>query len=221
MLKAILFDLDGTLANTDPLHYETWRQVLRDYGLEIDRPFYDTRISGRLNPLIIEDLLPQLSVLEGQQLADYKEARFRDIALSLTPIEGLLDLLAWIDTQGLKKAVVTNAPRENVNFMLEVLKLIDSFDAVVLAEEATAGKPDPAVYQLVLNQFGISAQEAIAFEDSPSGIQSAVGAGIYTIGVASTHDPKVLSEAGAAMVIPNFTDKSLWLEWVTISSTAY
>jgi beta-phosphoglucomutase len=55
----------------------------------------------------------------------------------------------------LKKAVVTNAPRENVNFVLEVLKLADTFDKVVLAEEATAGKPDPASYQLVLSQLGI------------------------------------------------------------------
>ncbi len=124
---------------------------------------------------------------------------------------GLVDLLAWIDTQGLKKAVVTNAPGENVKFVLEVLKLGDSFDAVVLAEEAIAGKPDPASYQLVLSQLGISPKDAIALEDSPSGIQAAVGAGIYTIGVASTHEPKDLLEAGAAMVIPDFTEHQLWL----------
>jgi beta-phosphoglucomutase len=210
MLKAILFDLDGTLANTDPLHYQTWQEILRDYGLEIDRTFYQSRISGRLNPVIVQDLLPQLSFEAGQQLADDKEARFRDIALSLTPLAGVLDLLAWVDTQGLKKALVTNAPRENVNFLLKVLKLADTFDRVMLAEEATAGKPDPACYQLVLSQLGISAKEAIAFEDSPSGIQAAVGAGIYTIGVASTYDPKVLSAAGAAMVIPDFKEQRLW-----------
>lgn len=219
MLKAVLFDLDGTLANTDPLHFQNWQEILRDYGLEIDREFYKARISGRLNALIVQDLLPQLSFEAGQQLADYKEARFREIGLSLTPLAGLLDLLAWIDTQGLKKAVVTNAPRENVNFLLEVLKLADSFDTVVLAEEAIAGKPDPAPYKLVLDELGIAPTEAkplqghfaIAFEDSCSGIQSAVGAGIYTIGVASTHEPKVLLEAGAAMVIPDFTEKQLWL----------
>jgi beta-phosphoglucomutase len=111
----------------------------------------------------------------------------------------------------LKKAVVTNAPGENVKFVLEVLKLGDSFDAVVLAEEAIAGKPDPASYQLVLSQLGISPKDAIALEDSPSGIQAAVGAGIYTIGVASTHEPKDLLEAGAAMVIPAFTEHQLWL----------
>jgi beta-phosphoglucomutase len=210
MLTAVLFDLDGTLVNTDPLHFQTWQEMLRDYGIEIDREFYKARISGRLNPLIIKDLLPQLSLEAGQKLADVKEARFRENALSLTPLAGLLELLAWIDSRGLKKAVVTNAPRENVSFMLEVLKLADIFDVVVLAEETTAGKPDPAIYQLVMNRLGIAATEAIAFEDSPSGIHSAVGAGIYTIGVASTHDPKNLLEAGATMVIPDFTAQQLW-----------
>ena len=219
MLTAVLFDLDGTLANSDPLHYQNWQEILRDYGLEIDQAFYKARISGRLNPLIVQDLLPQLSLEAGRQLADDKEARFREMGLSVTPLAGLLDLLAWIDTHGLKKAVVTNAPRENVNFLLEVLKLADTFDAVVLAEEATAGKPDPAPYKLALSLFGISPEEAkplqgrkaIAFEDSRSGIRAAVGAGIYTIGVASTHDPKELLDPGAAMVIPDFTDKQLWL----------
>lgn len=217
MLTAVLFDLDGTLVNTDPLHYQTWQEMLRDYGLEIDQVFYKARISGRLNPLIVQDLLPQLSFEAGQQLADYKEARFREIGLSLTPLAGLLDLLAWLETQGLRKAVVTNAPRENVNFLLEVLKLADTFDRVVLAEDAIAGKPDPAPYKLALSLLGVSPKEAkplqgrfaIAFEDSCSGIHSAVGAGIYTIGVASTHDPEVLLEAGAAMVIPDFTEKQL------------
>jgi beta-phosphoglucomutase len=210
MLKAILFDLDGTLVNTDPLHYQSWQEILRDYGMEIDRIFYKAKISGRLNPLIIQDLLPQLSFEAGRQLADCKEARFREIALSLTPLAGLLDLLAWIEAQGLQKAVVTNAPAENVNFLLQVLKLADTFNTVVLGEDATAGKPDPACYKLALNQLGISATEAIAFEDSPSGIQAAVGAGIYTIGVASTYEPNVLSAVGAAMVISDFQEHRLW-----------
>lgn len=210
MLAAILFDLDGTLANTDPLHFQTWQEVLRAYDMDIDRAFYDANISGRLNPVIVRDLLPQLSEVEGGQLASRKEAQFREIALGLTPLAGLLDVLQWICDRKLKKAVVTNAPRENVNFVLEVLQLIDTFDTVVLSEEVTAGKPDPAPYQFALKQLGISAKDAIAFEDSPSGIKSAVAAGIHTIGIASTHNPKHLADAGAAMVIPDFTAKELW-----------
>ena len=210
MLAAILFDLDGTLVNTDPVHYKAWHEILRDYELEIDEEFYKRRISGRLNPVIIQDVLPHLSFEAGLQLAEEKETRFRELAVELTPLPGLSAVLEWIDEHGLKRAVVTNAPRKNVHFMLQVLGLLDVFSIVVLAEEATAGKPDPAPYKLALSHLGVTPDSAIAFEDSPSGIHSSVGAGICTVGIASTHDPKNLYSAGAEMVIPDFTAKTLW-----------
>ncbi len=210
MLEAILFDLDGTLVNTDPIHYKAWQEILRNYGLEIDETFYKTRISGRLNPVIIQDILPQLSIAEGEQLAEDKEVYFRELAPELKPLDGLLDMLAWTEELKLQRAIVTNAPRKNAEFMLKVLGLTDAFAKVVLAEEATAGKPDPAPYQLALNHFGMSAEQAIAFEDSPSGIRSSVGAGITTIGIASTHDPKVLDASGALFTVADFTSSQLW-----------
>ncbi|MEW5856822.1 MAG: HAD hydrolase-like protein, partial [Cyanobacteriota bacterium] len=74
MLAAILFDLDGTLVNTDQIHYKSWQEILIPYGFDIDENFYKNRISGRLNPVIIQDILPQLSLAEGEQLAEAKEA---------------------------------------------------------------------------------------------------------------------------------------------------
>lgn len=91
MPTAILFDLDGTLANTDPLHYQTWQKILRDYGLEIDRAFYQARISGRLNPLIVQDLLPQLSIEAGGQLADSLVS-----PLPMTPIFSRQQVQQWL-----------------------------------------------------------------------------------------------------------------------------
>lgn len=219
MLAAILFDLDGTLVNTDPIHYKAWQEILRNYSLEIDEAFYKRRISGRLNPAIVQDILPRMSLEEGQQLADEKEARFRELAPKLSSLAGLSDILAFSDEVGLKRAVVTNAPRPNVHFLLSILGLTDAFTTVVLAEDAAAGKPDPAPYQLALSQLGISPESAIAFEDSPSGIRSAVGAGIYTIGIASTHNPAHLCEVGAKMAVPDFTAKPLW-EWLHSQSLA-
>ncbi|MGB3509457.1 MAG: HAD-IA family hydrolase [Microcoleaceae cyanobacterium] len=209
MLKAILFDLDGTLANTDPLHYETWKDILNHQGVTIDHSSYKLHISGKTNPVIIQDLLPHLSVAEAEKLAIYKEARFREIAFNLQPLTGLWEFIQWIEKQKLQKAVVTNAPRENVEFMLNVLQLADIFELIILAGEMTVGKPDPAPYKLSLEKLGISATEAIAFEDSTSGIKSAVGAGIYTVGVASTHEPESLLEVGASIVINDFSDKQL------------
>ncbi|BAY33801.1 HAD family hydrolase [Nostoc carneum NIES-2107] len=210
MLSAILFDLDGTIVNTDPIHYIAWQQKLADHGIEIDEAFYQSRISGRLNPEIVKDILPQLSDAEGLKFADEKEALFRELAPNLKPLNGFAELLAWTDTHKLKRALVTNAPRANAEFMLEVLGIKEAFEIVVLAEDCTAGKPDPTPYQVALSQLGIKADQAIALEDSPSGIRSAVAAGIRTLGIASTHDPKILLEVGAFIAIPDFTSLQLW-----------
>ncbi|MEH2082374.1 MAG: HAD-IA family hydrolase [Nostoc sp.] len=210
MLAAILFDLDGTIVNTDPIHYRAWQEMLLNYNIEIDETFYKSRISGRLNPEIVKDILPQLSALERERFADEKETLFRKLAPDIKPLSGFSELIAWTDIYKLKRALVTNAPRLNAEFMLEVLGIKEAFHTVVLADDCIAGKPDPAPYQVALNKLEITAEEAIALEDSPSGIRSAVGADIRTIGIASTHDPQILQLVGAFMVIPDFTDLQLW-----------
>jgi HAD superfamily hydrolase (TIGR01509 family) len=211
MLKALLFDLDGTLANTDPIHFQTWKDLLQGYGLEIGLEFYQANFSGRRNQEIISDLLPQLSTEVSNQLSLQKEADFRVRAETLlTPTEGLLDVLEWMDRHHLKRAIVTNAPAENAAFMLRVLNLKEVFATVILGDELPVGKPDPLPYKIALNQLGITAEEAIVFEDSDSGIRSAVGAEIMTIGVASTHSYEKLYELGSSLVIDDFRDRQLW-----------
>ncbi|MBD2293356.1 HAD-IA family hydrolase [Anabaena sphaerica FACHB-251] len=210
MLTAILFDLDGTIVNTDPIHYQAWREMLLSCSIEIDETFYKSRISGRLNPEIVKDILPHLSLAAGQKFADEKEALFRQRASHLRPLDGFSELLAWTQTHQIQRALVTNAPRLNAEFMLEVLGIKEVFHTIVLADDCLAGKPDPEPYKVALNKLGITAEQAIALEDSPSGIRAAVAADICTIGIASTHDPQVLEEVGTFMAIPDFTDLRLW-----------
>lgn len=213
MLTAILFDLDGTLVNTDPIHFRLWQDMLLPYGLDIDRAFYNRRISGGTNDAILQDILPQLSAEERLEFADKKEALFRESGEQLERLAGLNEILHWCQSLALKKAVVTNAPELNAIFMLDALGLTDTFPIVILGEEASAGKPDPAPYSLALERLEVKVEEAIAFEDSPSGVRSAVAAGVYTIGVASTHDPEHLLEVGAKRTIADFTEPWLW-EWL-------
>lgn len=210
MLAALLFDLDGTITNTDPLHFKAWQEHLRPYGLNIDEVFYKTRISGRTNPVIIQEILPHLSPAEGVAIADHKEARFRELATQeITALAGLEAVLAWSQAQGLKQAVVTNAPTNNARFMLQTLQLDAHFETVIISDEIGVGKPDPAPYLLALEHLEVEAKTALAFEDSPSGIRSAVAAGIPTVGIASTHTPEMLYDLGAMLVIPDFTDEQL------------
>jgi HAD superfamily hydrolase (TIGR01509 family) len=209
LYNALLFDLDGTLAETDSLHLPTWVDVLSPYGVEVDEEFYRESISGRSTSKIVEDLLPDLPAEEGRKLADAKEASFRERARELEPLPGLLDFMEEAKNRGLSLALVTNAPEENVEAILLALELGEFFDEVVLSDEVGPVKPDPAPYRAALDKLGVAPEEALAFEDSPSGIASAVGAGIPTVGIASTQAPETLLQAGAFTVARDFTDPEL------------
>ncbi|MEM6253662.1 MAG: HAD-IA family hydrolase [Cyanobacteria bacterium P01_D01_bin.156] len=210
MVKAVLFDLDGTLANTDPLHFQIWQALLSEHGIKVDSPFYDTHISGRLNPDIVRDLLPQLSEQEGVFFSADKEAKFRQLAATkLQRMDGLSDFLHHLEQQGYSVALVTNAPRPNAEFMLETLALQGTFQPVIIADDLPRGKPDPLPYQTALDHLALSPQEALVFEDSPTGVRAAVAAGIPTIGVTSTHSHATLTKLGALFTISDFTDSRL------------
>ena len=210
MLEAILFDLDGTLADTDSIHFAVWQDILIRYDLDIDRAFYRQRISGRTNSKIIKDIVPQLSLEDAWKLATEKEENYRRIAKSLLPTPGLDKLIALTDRASLKRAIVTNAPEDNAVYMLDILRLSDIFPMVIMAKDAPPGKPDPAPYQLALSRLKTESQNAIAIEDSTAGIRSAVSAGIYTIGITTSHPAPDLIDAGANMTISDFNDRQLW-----------
>ena len=210
MLAAILFDLDGTIANTDPVHMLAWQQMLNDRQITVDEAFYKQQISGKRNERIVKSMFPELSLEEGEKLAEAKESLFRELASEVKPLPGLTEILKWIETQGLRRSLVTNAPRDNVDFMLNLLNLTETFSPIILGEDAPAPKPHPDPYQMALKELGLSPEQAIVFEDSLTGIRSSVAAGIKTIGIASTHEPHTLEKEGAAMVVSDFTDSQLW-----------
>ena len=209
MYRVLLFDLDGTLADTDTLHLPTWKDVLEPYGVEVDEAYYRESISGRTTGEIIRTLLPDLTDEENRSVGDAKEAGFRDRASQLEPLPGLLDFVEWAREREMWIGLVTNAPQENVEAILLALELRDFFDTVVLADEVEAVKPHPAPYNMALEKVGAVAEEAMAFEDSVSGISSSVAAGIPTVGITSTQAPERLLGAGAFMTAEDFADPRL------------
>ena len=209
MLKALLFDLDGTLADTNSVHRVTWAEALRPYDYDVTWDFYREHITGRVTTEIVADLLPDFSAEEGRELIESKEADFRERAGTLEPLPGLLDFVQKGREKEMKIALVTNAPKENAFTVLRVLGLDDAFDPVILADEIGSGKPDSAPYNAALQALDVSAKEAVAFEDSASGIASSVAAGIPTVGIASTQEPEELEDLGVNLVVQDFADPKL------------
>jgi HAD superfamily hydrolase (TIGR01509 family) len=209
MVKALLFDLDGTLAETNSVHFSTWVETLKPHGIEVTWSIYRDKISGRTTPEVSEDLLPDLAPEEARKVGESKEASFRERTGELKPLPGLLEFVEEARGRGMSVALVTNAPKENVFAMLDALGLEDAFEPTVVAEDVGVGKPDPAPYNAALEALGARADEAVAFEDSPSGIASSVAAGIPTVGIASTHDPEELEKLGVDLVAQDFADPKL------------
>jgi HAD superfamily hydrolase (TIGR01509 family) len=210
MLKALIFDMDGTLVHSDPVHLEAFAAVLKDEGVAIDEEIYRSKIIGRTNEAIFASLLPHLPVDRHEAYADEKEATFRRMATQLKPLEGLLDLLDWAEGSGIKIALVTNAPRLNADHMLEVLGLAGRFKVEITIEEVERGKPDPLPYLTAIERLGISAAEAIAFEDSPSGMRAAKAAGLFSFGVLTGLTADEMRDVGADGAIMTFRDPALW-----------
>ena len=205
----LLFDLDGTLADTDALHFEAFVRTLEPLGMKMAREDYVARILGRSNAEIMRDLLPAADEARRAQVAQEKEACFRALASRIEPVRGLDALLAWSERHALRTAVVTNAPRANAELMLAGLGLSGRFATIVIGDELARGKPDPLPYATALARLGADARRAVAFEDSRSGIAAARAAGIFTFGMTTTLGAHALRAAGAGAAIGDFADPLL------------
>lgn len=207
MTAALLFDLDGTLIDTDPIHAAVFIKMFAARGRIIDTAFYMANIHGRMNEEIFAEHIPGE---DPHALSQSKEHAFRArLGETMPSTPGLQALLALAADRAIATAVVTNAPRENAEAMLISLGLIEAFDTLVIGDECTAGKPDPAPYAEAMRRLGAEPEHCIAFEDSPAGLASARAAGAYCIGLRSSLDDAALRAAGARDSIADFTDPSL------------
>ncbi len=207
---ALLFDIDGTLTDTDPLHIRAFNAMLATFGLRITAQEYFARVMGFTNAEIMRDFFPEKSIAEHRVLADFKEAAFRDLAQSdLHPMPGLGDLLDWADANAIAMAAVTNAPAANAELMLTGLGIKHRFRTIVIGDELPRGKPDPLPYLVAGERLGVDCRHCVVFEDSRSGMRSASTAGAFCIGLLSSLPEEELVKVGARFGVKNFTDARL------------
>ena len=193
--RAILWDMDGVLADTSQLHFDTWERVLTEQHIHFDRQKFHL-IYGLKN----RDLLQFLTgkTLEPQRIewiANQKELAFRQALpghLSLLP--GVLDWLQRFNSWGWRQAVASSAPPENVETLVDELDIRKYFAALVTPGDLP-GKPDPAVFLLAASRLGVPPHKCVVIEDSIPGIEAACRAGIRCIALTTTNPPESLSQA--------------------------
>jgi HAD superfamily hydrolase (TIGR01509 family) len=208
--KALLFDIDGTLADTDALHLEAFNQVLGPRGHTFDHARFSKELQGFSNASISARFLLEEPPARQAAIMGEKEATFRNlVAGQIQPLPGLMTLLARVDRAGIPMIAVTNAPRLNAEMLLSGLGIMDRFKALVIGDELAHGKPHPMPYLEGLRAAGAAPASSIAFEDSRSGIQSASAAGIATIGMRTSLCHADMVAAGAIMTAKDFDDPEL------------
>ncbi|WP_440637824.1 HAD family hydrolase [Bradyrhizobium sp. PUT101] len=208
--RALLFDIDGTLADTDPLHLRAFNQVLGPRGHVFDRARFSRELQGFANVAIGERFLPDEAPERRALILDEKEEVFRTlVAGQIAPLPGLMALLDRADSAGIPMVAVTNAPRLNAELLLSGLGITHRFKALVIGAELPHGKPHPLPYQEGLRFVGARPETSIAFEDSRTGVQSATAAGIPTVGIRTSLSHADLVASGAVTSASAFDDPAL------------
>lgn len=208
MLKAVIFDMDGVIADTNPHHQIAWRKYYEQHGRTLSDAEFVEYVSGKHNRAILGHLFPDQSVdvADFDRLAYEKEALFREIyAPDIIAVPGLVAFLTTLKEHGIKTAVATSAPVENLDFVMDALELRPFFDELLHEKLVTRPKPDPEIYLKAMAMLGVSPEESIVFEDSMTGVKAGRAAGALVVGVATTHTIDELAEV-TNDVITDFTE---------------
>lgn len=187
-LRAAVFDMDGTLVDNMHVHRDAWRLFLERKGLPFDEEQYHRNNTGTITEIIPRFFPEATDPAEAYRLGMEKEAVYRETYRGrVVPLPGLLAFLDALRKAQVRIALATAADRGNIDFTLDELGIRDRFDALVGSEDVQRGKPHPDVYLRAAERLGIEPGHCLAFEDSHSGIQAALAAGMHVVGLATTH----------------------------------
>jgi HAD superfamily hydrolase (TIGR01509 family) len=183
-IGAVLWDLDGTLIDSEQYHWLAWRDTMAAEGVPLTHPQF-LKTFGLRNDAIIPQWIPGASVEHIDRIANAKEQLYRRLIREggLAPLAGAVEWTQRLSKEGWRQAIASSAPRENIDAVLAVIGLGPVFQAVVSAEDVTLGKPDPQVFLTAASRLGSAPARSIVVEDAPAGVEAARRAGMPSIGV--------------------------------------
>ncbi|HEY6839031.1 MAG TPA: HAD family phosphatase [Geobacteraceae bacterium] len=218
MLQAVIFDFDGVIVDTEPLHYRAFQEILEPLGLGYSWEAYvDSYMGYDDREAFVEAFRAAGRSLDGTLLGEFiarKAAAFQTvIASGVYPYPGVVELIREISGK-LPLAVCSGALPSDIDPILAQLGITDCFDVIVTAVDVAASKPDPASYTLAAAKLAdkhreknLTASSCLAIEDTPAGIASATGAGITVLAVTNSYPASMLSHA--VRIVDSLNDVSL------------
>lgn len=193
---AVLFDMDGVLVDSYRQHYESYRELAAEAGIDFRPEHFRTLFGKTSRDIIVEVWGGGLAKIEVKAIDDRKEALYRDLLREeFNPLPGVVTCIDALDAAGFLLAVGSSGPPENVALVLDRLGRADRFAARVTGNDVTRGKPDPQVFLLAAKRLGLPPARCAVFEDAPAGVEAALAAGMTAIAITGTADAEDLSRA--------------------------
>jgi HAD superfamily hydrolase (TIGR01509 family) len=197
-----IFDHDGVLVDSLEPHQQAWFELERRTGLGLTPEFIHATF-GMSNPSILRRLKGEaITEKEIRQYSELKEACYREVARGkIRLMEGVRELLDALTDRGVRLAIGSSGPRLNLELTVVECGLDGRFATIASLEDITRGKPDPQIFLVAASRSGAEPAGSVVFEDAPVGIQAAKAAGMYAVGLTTTHPAAALAEAGADEVV--------------------
>ena len=188
MIKALIFDFDGLILDTETPEFHVWQNIYQEHGFELPNDEWGKIVGGY--GLSSFDAAEHLSLLAQERLDSVSlRARHRleshTMILAQPLLPGVLDYIHDAKRLGLKLAIASSSPHSWVDTHAKRLGIFDQFDVIICADDVGAGrtKPNPDLFLLALNQLKVQKNEAVVFEDSPNGVKAAQSAGIFVVAI--------------------------------------
>jgi HAD superfamily hydrolase (TIGR01509 family) len=204
--SALIFDMDGVLIDSEPLHKQAKVEAFRRFGIVLPDSVYDS-YKGRPDATIVQEIVARNggNDEQAQAVLQLKHRLFEAREHEMLQVPGAVDFLHWAHLR-YHLALATSATARNRAKILEMLRIGNCFEAVVDNSRLERPKPDPEVFQIAMHDLGMEPRVCWVIEDSINGIYAAKAAGCTSVGITTTFSSAELSAAGADLVIDSFAE---------------
>jgi beta-phosphoglucomutase family hydrolase len=194
--KAVIWDMDGVIADTGPYHRSAWQRVFRKRGVKFTKEDFRRNFGQRNDTIIRNTLGEQIFQSEIDAIAREKEETFRKVVRQkIKPFPGAVELLQSLRKHGFKIALASSAPIENIQLIIEGLGISNYFHSIVTGRDVSEGKPSPQGFLLAAQRLGVEPKSCIVIEDAVAGVAAAKRAGMCCLAITNTHPRESLKEA--------------------------